>query len=70
MTGTSSMGTETVRTDFMGLLGMHSSELKESTKNAERIVHIHEDGSDVGKACLSGNMKRRPKILLTFIIIV
>ncbi|KAL0796448.1 hypothetical protein Bca101_067825 [Brassica carinata] len=50
MTGTSSMGTETVRrTDFMGLLGMHSSELEESTKNAERIVHIHDDGSDAEK---------------------
>ncbi|KAG5389001.1 hypothetical protein IGI04_030542, partial [Brassica rapa subsp. trilocularis] len=49
MTGTSSMGTETVRTDFMGLLGMHSSELEESTKNAARVVHIHDDGSDAEK---------------------
>lgn len=44
MTGASSMKTETVRTDFMGLFGMHSSELEESTKNAAHIVHIHDDG--------------------------
>lgn len=27
-------------------------------KNAERIVHIHDDGSDAGKACLSVNQNR------------
>ncbi|CAH8326742.1 unnamed protein product [Eruca vesicaria subsp. sativa] len=45
MTGTSSMGIETDRTHFMGLLGMQSSELKESTKDTARVVHIHDDGN-------------------------
>ncbi|CAH8310247.1 unnamed protein product [Eruca vesicaria subsp. sativa] len=49
MTETSSMGTETDRTDFMGLLLMQSSELKQSTKDTARLVHIHDDESDAEK---------------------
>ncbi|CAH2051974.1 unnamed protein product, partial [Thlaspi arvense] len=51
-TGSGSVGTQMVRSDFTSFFGVPSSGLEESTRKESNIVNILDDGSDGDKLAL------------------